>query len=311
MASREALLEEARRRGLTDGEPEPRPMRSRRSVNREALIAEAKRRGIVGEDFEGGEVGIGSTRPTTPQKTTFMAGLGQFGSGAVESVADTLGLPADLLLQGLRKAGAPIPGSDRMIRDWYAGNGEVLAGMPSDHVGRMARGAGRGVADVATMLAPMGAVAAGAKAGSLSGKVAGMLARNPMLQTAAGAAGGAVAEESGNPLIGAGVAAAVPVGVGAARMLPGAVRALPGVVGRGMTSINPAGAVMGGIAGSGDPVTAAAGALAGNVAQEAFATLAPWLRQQVASGAMDIRNALALQAKIGAAQGVGAMKGKN
>lgn len=301
MPTREQLLAEAQRRGIVQNDP-----------RRAALVAEAKRRKLVPDDWEGGEVEIGETRPTKPSRTSFMAGLGQFGSGAVESVADTLGLPADLLLQGLRAAGAPIPGSDRMIRDWYAGNGEVLAGMPSDYVGRMARGAGRGVADVATMLAPMGAVAAGAKAGSLSGKVAGMLARNPMLQTAAGAAGGAVTEATDDPMLGAATAAAVPMGVGAARALPGAVGAAPGVIGRGLTNIGSGGGGLpGAVAGyavSNDPIGAAVGAAGGAVAKELLDTLSPWLKQQVVSGKINPRDALLLQAKIGATQGVGAMK---
>ena len=294
MTTRAELMAEARRRGLVkDSLPGS-------DVDRAALIAEAKRRKLIDDDFEGEE------------KSVVKSAMKQFGSGAVESLADTVGFLPDMVLKALRGSGVPIPGDDRTIRDFYAGNGQVLSGAPDGSIERLARGAGRGVVDAATLFAPAGMVAGAARAGSLSSKIAGLLASSPKMQAAAGAIGGGVAEETGSPLGGAIAGMATPAVSSLARTAPQVARAMPGVVGRALVpnSSNVTGGALGGIIGasSGDPIQAAAYAMTGQVTKEAIDSLIPWLRNQVATGRLNMKDALILQAKIAGTQSASAQK---
>lgn len=144
---------------------------------------------------------------------------GQFLKGAAESVTGAVAGVADLVGNYIT---APLTGRER---DPNAARNMAQSGVnavfgdaePQGLPEQIARGAGRGAVDAATFFMPAGAVAKAAQAGSRTARVAGTLASQPALQTAAGMAGGAVTEATDNPYLGFGAAMAVPFGASAAR----------------------------------------------------------------------------------------------
>jgi len=88
---------------------------------------------------------------------------------------------------------------------------------PTGAMERGAYGAGRGAADAASLMVPGAVMARTAQAGGTAANVGRALAAQPVMQTVAGATGGAVSEASGSDLAGLAAALAVPMGVGAAR----------------------------------------------------------------------------------------------
>lgn len=159
---------------------------------------------------------------TPPAGGTVMSAVGNLGRGFNDSLAETLGAPVDLIGKGARAIGLPIPedavGGSQSIKRLIRGVTDV-AGVPAQDttLDRAAYGAGRGVADAATIALPAAGVARAARAGSVTQGVANTLAAQPVAQIASGAVGGAVGEATDNPLLGAGAALAVPLAAAGAR----------------------------------------------------------------------------------------------
>lgn len=159
---------------------------------------------------------------TPPAGGTVMSAVGNLGRGFNDSLAETLGAPVDLIGKGARAIGLPIPedavGGSQSIKRLIRGVTDV-AGVPAQDttLARAAYGAGRGVADAATIALPAAGVARAARAGSVTQGVANTLAAQPVAQIASGAVGGAVGEATDNPLLGAGAALAVPLAAAGAR----------------------------------------------------------------------------------------------
>lgn len=157
-----------------------------------------------------------------PSGGTVMSAVGNLGRGFNDSLAETLGAPVDLIGKGARAIGLPIPedavGGSQSIKRLIRGVTDV-AGVPAQDttLDRAAYGAGRGVADAATIALPAAGVARAARAGSVTQGVANTLAAQPVAQIASGAVGGAVGEATDNPLLGAGAALAVPLAAAGAR----------------------------------------------------------------------------------------------
>lgn len=88
--------------------------------------------------------------------------------------------------------------------------------VPQNETERLARSAARGVGDAVSIMAPAGLVRGATRAGTAVNEIAGALTSQPVLQAAAGAAGGAVAEATDSPLAGLAASAALPLAAGAA-----------------------------------------------------------------------------------------------
>lgn len=157
-----------------------------------------------------------------PSGGTIMSAAGNLGRGFNDSLAETLGAPVDLIGRGARAIGIPIPenavGGSKSIKGMLRSVTDV-AGIPAQDTAldRAAYGAGRGVADAASIALPAAGVARVARAGSVTQGVANTLAAQPVAQIASGAVGGAVGEATDNPLLGAGAALAVPLAAAGAR----------------------------------------------------------------------------------------------
>ena len=95
---------------------------------------------------------------------------------------------------------------------------------PNSTADDLAYGAGRGAADAASIMLPAAAVGNAAKAGGLTQRVSTALASQPVLQTAAGMAGGAVGQATDNPFLALAAAMAVPAGVAAAQRVAAPIR---------------------------------------------------------------------------------------
>lgn len=139
-------------------------------------------------------------------------GVGMVGQGFNEGLAQTLGALPDTVATGMRAIGIPTsrPGQ---YTDWARRGIEAITGapqVPETTTERALQGAGRGVADAASVLIPATAVARGAQAGSIAQGVGQALAAQPIAQTAAGAIGGAVGDATDNPLLGTAAAIATP-----------------------------------------------------------------------------------------------------
>jgi hypothetical protein len=166
--------------------------------------------------------------------------MAEFGArGFMDSAAETLGAVPDLLNRGLRAAGVPIPGQNggvaAGIKQGMQTAGQTLsapvnaalnaAGVdmgpqsPEGWGERAAYGAGRGVADAASIAAPAALIGRGARAGSVTQGAAQALASQPVTQAASGAIGGAVGEATDSPLAGFAASLGAPMAVAGARRI--------------------------------------------------------------------------------------------
>ncbi len=143
--------------------------------------------------------------------------VGQVGAGFNERLGQVVGALPDLYNRGLRAAGLPAMPEGAYTR----GIGQALettigaAPAPEGTAELAARGAGKGIVDVGTMLIPAGRVAAATApaagvAPSLVNRAATVMASQPALQTVAGTAAGAVGEATDSPLAALAAALAVP-----------------------------------------------------------------------------------------------------
>lgn len=147
---------------------------------------------------------------------------GQFGAGANRQIANVVGAPFDLVNRGLRAVGVPIP-EGSVANTLYRGINSVVGTPPDPQTTgqRLARGAGAGLVDAATVLVPAAAAARATQvvgqAPTLANRVATALASQPAVQVASGMVGGAVGEATGSELAGAAAAFATPLAVAGAR----------------------------------------------------------------------------------------------
>jgi hypothetical protein len=144
---------------------------------------------------------------------------GMVGQGFNEGLAQTVGALPDLAAAGLRAAGVPTsrPGQ---FTDWARQGIQAVTGAPQapeTMLERAAQGAGRGLADAASIAIPATAVAQGARAGGVAQGVGQALASQPVLQGVAGAVGGAIGDATDSPLLGTAAAIATPLVAAGAR----------------------------------------------------------------------------------------------
>lgn len=88
---------------------------------------------------------------------------------------------------------------------------------PATRTEKVAQGLGEGVGNALSIIAPAGAIANAARAGTVTQGVARTLATQPVMQTVAGATGGAVTGATDNPWLGLAASAAVPVAASVGR----------------------------------------------------------------------------------------------
>jgi hypothetical protein len=165
-------------------------------------------------------------------------GVGLAGKGFNEAVGATVGAPFDIANWALKQPARLLPDSVRdKLPDLPPGGfyGQQ-AGAALNALGRndtpettaedAIYGAGKGVGNVASMLAPAGIVANMARPGSLAAGVAKTMTTQPAMQVASGVAGGAVGEATDSPALGMAAALAVPVGASVSRgvISPGSMR---------------------------------------------------------------------------------------
>ena len=158
----------------------------------------------------------------------------EFGSrGFLDSAAETIGAVPELAASGLRSIGLPAPDEGyypEAIKGAMKSFGQTISApanalldggfgpnTPQTGMDRAAYGTGRGAADAASFMLPAAALAKTAKAGSLAQKSASVMASQPILQVASGAAGGGVQEATGNKGLGLATALAVPTAAGLAK----------------------------------------------------------------------------------------------
>jgi len=147
----------------------------------------------------------------------------QAAAGVNDRLADVLGTPVDLVGQGLRAIGVPVP------EDAFGGSASIRSGIrsltgeapkPQGALERAAYGAGSGAVDAASVLVPAAGIARAARTGSVIGGAAQQAMALPGLQVGAAAAGGAVGQATDSPLAGVATALALPIGAaGAARLI--------------------------------------------------------------------------------------------
>jgi hypothetical protein len=159
--------------------------------------------------------------PTTAPQRGFVerAGrlAGQVGAGFNERLGQVVGALPDLYNRGLRAAGLPAMPESAYTRGIEQGLEATIGAAPAPEgtAELAARGAGKGIVDVGTMLIPAGRVAAATVpaagvAPSLVNRAATVMAAQPALQTVAGTAAGAVGEATDSPLAALATALAVP-----------------------------------------------------------------------------------------------------
>lgn len=163
--------------------------------------------------------------PAAPASSS-LGMAGQFGAGFNRRLTDVAGALPGLYDQGLQAVGLPRlfgnetqTASERML-----GGMNSVVGTPPEAQGageRLARGAGSGLVDAASVLVPAtmlarGSAAVGAQAPSLLNRAAAALSAQPGAQIAAGMVGGGVGDATENPLLGAAAAFATPLALGAA-----------------------------------------------------------------------------------------------
>tara|TARA_R110000824_G_scaffold100858_1_gene239659 strand:- start:72 stop:1886 length:1815 start_codon:yes stop_codon:yes gene_type:complete len=168
---------------------------------------------------------------STPQQALRAA---EFGSrGFLDSASETVGALPELVSSGMRSVGLPAPQAGyypETIKQGLKSFGQTIsapvnylldgyfgANEPQTAIDRMAYGSGRGAADAASFILPAAAVAKAAKAGSKTQKIASTMAAQPILQTGAMAAGGAVQEATDSPGLGIATSLAIPVAANIAR----------------------------------------------------------------------------------------------
>lgn len=146
---------------------------------------------------------------------------GQFGAGVNRRVADVAGALPNLYDAGLQAVGLPRlfgneqnTASERILSGINSVVGAPPA--PSGTMERLARGAGSGLVDAATIALPAAGVAratqaAGAAAPSLVNRAATSLAAQPGVQAASGMVGGAIGDATDSPILGAAAAFATPL----------------------------------------------------------------------------------------------------
>lgn len=168
---------------------------------------------------------------TGGQKVARAVGLGA--QGFNDSIANTVGAPVDAAAWLMRQAGvpatAPVGGSASIKRglDFVASiPGKIGLTSPdaptrlepTNTTERTAYGVGEGVGNALSIVAPAGAIANTARAGTVTQGVANALASQPVAQAIGGAVGGGVTAATGNPwyglIAGAGVPLAASVGRG-------------------------------------------------------------------------------------------------
>lgn len=140
-------------------------------------------------------------------------GVGMVGQGFNEGLAQTVGALPDLVASGMRAVGIPTSAPGQYT-NWARQGINALVGepqTPETTTERALQGAGRGIADAASIAIPATAVAQGARAGTLAQGVGQALAAAPGSQIAAGAVGGAVGDATDSPLLGTAAAIATPV----------------------------------------------------------------------------------------------------
>ena len=142
---------------------------------------------------------------------------GQVGAGFNERLGQVLGALPDLYNRGLRAAGLPAMSEGAYTRGIQQGFDATLGAAPAPEGAAelAARGAGKGIVDVGATLIPAARVAAATAPAvgvpaSLLNRTATVLASQPVLQTAAGTAAGAVGEATDSPLAALATALAVP-----------------------------------------------------------------------------------------------------
>jgi hypothetical protein len=142
---------------------------------------------------------------------------GQVGAGFNERLGQVVGALPDLYNRGLRAAGLPAMPEGAYTRGIQQGFEATLGAAPAPEgtAELAARGAGKGIVDVGTMMIPAGRVAAATApaagvAPSLVNRAATVMASQPALQTVAGTAAGAVGEATDSPLAALATALAVP-----------------------------------------------------------------------------------------------------
>jgi hypothetical protein len=159
--------------------------------------------------------------PTTAPQRGFVerAGrlAGQVGAGFNERLGQVVGALPDLYNRGLRAAGLPAMPEGAYTRGIEQGLEATIGAAPAPEgtAELAARGAGKGIVDVGTMLIPAGRVAAATApaagvAPSLVNRAATVMASQPVLQTVTGTAAGAVGEATDSPLAALATALAVP-----------------------------------------------------------------------------------------------------
>lgn len=165
-------------------------------------------------------------------------GVGLFGKGLNDAIGSTVAAPfeaANWLLKqpgrALEAAGVNVPtvlpeGGFYTSRAQGALNTLGRNDTPETTGEKAAYGAGQGVGNVVSMLAPAGAVARLAAPGSVTQGVAQAMSAQPALQVASGVAGGAVGEATDSPVAGMAAGIAVPLAYGALRtaVSPGGTR---------------------------------------------------------------------------------------
>lgn len=160
--------------------------------------------------------GVNSQRGTGER---IARGVGMVGQGFNEGLAQTAGALPDLVASGMRAVGIPTSAPGQYT-DWARQGIQYVTGapqVPETTTERALQGAGRGVADAASVMMPATALAQGARAGSVAQGVGQALAAQPVAQTAAGAIGGAVGDATDSPLLGTAAAVATPLLAAAGR----------------------------------------------------------------------------------------------
>lgn len=151
-----------------------------------------------------------------------------FSRGALDSAAETLGLPGEAMYAIGRALGItdiPSGASQEYIKQGIRDFGQTISAPVNSMLDgdfgpnetqstgeKFAYGAGRGVADAASFALPAAGLAKTAQAGGLAQKVSSAMASQPTLQAAAGATGGGVTETTDNAGLGLAASLAVPVG---------------------------------------------------------------------------------------------------
>jgi hypothetical protein len=142
---------------------------------------------------------------------------GQVGAGFNERLGQVVGALPDLYNRGLRAAGLPAMPEGAYTRGIQQGFDATLGAAPAPEgtAELAARGAGKGIVDVGTVMIPAARVAAATApaigaAPSLTNRAATVMASQPALQTVAGTAAGAVGEATDSPVAALATALAVP-----------------------------------------------------------------------------------------------------